>query len=179
MKKNNLIIIVNFLLIFVVYVIFSIQENNLPNQITGYAIISENESIYDNNYEFFSPGFSQFEFNARFSDNIINHDSWHISGFGDSAVFDNLDKAVFYVDVGIITPYLQVNNIKYWCKSIIKDWTVFHLFKIVINTKTSFYIDNESICEFDKMPKSSLPIFIGEHDKSRPLKMYVTNINYS
>ena len=170
-------IIISLISILIILEIYLISDNfGTPTGFVIYSTNGSNEIIYDNNYTYFNVNSSYFGFSARFSDNIINHDSWHIGGFGNSNIFDDSDKAVFYVDVGVITPYLQVNKNRYWCKSLIKDWTKYHSFNILIIDKTSFYIDDEKICEFDKIPTVS-STFINENDKTGNLEMYVMDIS--
>ena len=177
MKNKILIIIINLLFIAELYLFISYF--GVKPSITGNVIIStngSNEIIYEDLYNYSYGNFSNFEFSARFSDNIINHDSWHMGGFSNTALFDENDKAVFYVDVGVITPYLQVNNTKYWCKSLIKDWTNYHLFKINVDNSTVFYIDEEKICEFNITPRKGLNTAIGEKDRRGNLVMYVMDV---
>src|SRR3990167_83396 len=134
MKNKMLIIFSNVIILVIFYLLLEYPVS--PSALTGYSIISTNESneiIFDEFYNFSNTNSTKFKFSARFSEDIINHDSWHIGGFSQTSVFDEKDKAVFYVDVGVITPYLQVNNQKYWCKSLIKDWTKYHSFEISIN----------------------------------------------
>lgn len=149
---------------------------------TGYFIISlngSNELLFDDTYAFFNNSNGSFEFSSRFSEDILNHDSWHIGGFSRTNIFDQNDKAVFYVDVGVVTPYVQVDNERYWCKSILKDWSAYHSLKITVNNKTNFYIDGENICELSAVPKYTSKTFIGESDRRGNLRMYAMDIkNY-
>ena len=177
MKNKIIILLISILIVAEIYLISSSFKLG-PTGFVVYSTNGSNEIIFDNNNSYFNVNSSYFGFSAKFSDDIIKHDSWHIGGFSNSNIFGDSDKAVFYVDVGVITPYLQIDKTKYWCKSLLKDWTEYHSFNIIIDNKTSFYIDNEKICEFDKFPALPLPAFLNENDKTGNLEMYVMDLKF-
>lgn len=204
MKVKRIIWVWHNTFLVIAIISFAIVITSLINHkgITGYAVFQddsidfsywldkdiylfqENEMVIDDDAVYFASNDSDdilLEFDARFTDSLIEHESWQLGGFATSDTWPPLSKderAVFYVDAGVLNAFVRDDKEIEWCKPFTKfDWEEYHDFKIAITTdKTYFYIDNEKVCSIPKVTTSKLPVMFGEKNKRGKIKMFVKNV---
>ena len=103
------------------------------------------------------------EFRARLIGDISDYSSHSIRGFAEEIECNNNNKAIFFIDAGLMKAYVGNGVDRYWCKPITEiDWELYHEFRVVVKdtSKTEFYVDDYKVCSLNAVPVKLLPEMI-------------------